>query len=570
MLIAVGVVAAVIGALVGHTIGRRGRPPRRTSQTAGAVTDRAAKRGLSVEPRRRLPTFSDVGGFDELKRELEDTIGLLLRHPERAEEYRITWGGILLHGPPGCGKSFFARAVAGEFGSSLIAVNTADLISEVPGSGPQLVADAFDFAADRLPCVLLFDELDAIAGDRSRSTEVGGSREVLTQLLQCVEQWRSEPRLLVMATTNDIDALDSAVIRPGRFDRKIRLDLPDGAGRRAVLEATLNGRPRDAGIDFDGLARITQGCTPATLVNICETAALVAFRESIGRTAVVRITEQHLRDAILHRGGDDRPTVEHWNWDALVLPEKTKLELTSIQALLTDRDLADRLGVDPLNGVLLTGPPGTGKTTIAKVLAAESGCSFYPASSADLSHRWVGESEKAIARLFDRARRNAPAIIFLDEIDAIGSARGSWGAYDRQLDQLLQEIDGLGSQPGVMVLGATNRPQHLDPALVRGGRLSRIIELPLPDRPARAAILQRLTAGMVLDGVSIDELAGETDGYSGADLKSLCQQAALQSMMRDIEDHSVTAADIDDALRLGRATTTPHPGRRRRSPLQAD
>ena len=560
----VGVAALVIGVAAGRWWSVRSaalaRPPIVASPAAhraGGIGERGGSK-LAAVPRRRLPSFDDVGGFDALKQDLRNSVGLLLEHPERAEEYRITWGGILLHGPPGCGKSFFARAVAGEFGCSLVPVNTSDLVSV----GASAVVEAFEYASERLPCVLLFDEFDAVAGDRSRQTELGGSREVLTQLLQSVETWRDEPRLLVMATTNDIEALDPAAIRSGRFDRHIRLDLPDADGRAAVFTATLRGRPHDADIDVPALARLTPGCTPAAIATICDAAALVAFRESIGHTTVVRITERHLRDAIGQRGGDDRPTIEAWNWDSLVLPESTENELRHIQALLTDRELAQRHGVEPLNGVLLTGPPGTGKTTIAKVLAAEARCSFYPASSADLSSRWVGDSERAIARLFARARQNAPSIIFLDEIDAIGAARGAWSAYDRQLDQLLQEIDGLGSQPGVMVLGATNRPEALDPALLRGGRLSRIIELPLPDRTARVAILDRLTAGMSLEDVDLESLADDTDGYSGADLKALCQQAAIQSMMRDIDDHTITAADLAAALDLG------HPNDRQRGPTR--
>ena len=567
----VGLAALVLGALGGYARGRMasgGSRPAAPANSGSPPTVRGAVPKLDAIPRRRLPSFDDVGGFDDLKNELRDSVGLLLAHPERAEEYRISWGGILLHGPSGCGKSFFARAIAGEFGCTLVPVDTADLVAE--NGGAARVEQVFEFASKRLPCVLLFDEFDAVAGDRSRQTELGGSREVLTQLLQSVEAWRAEPRLLVVATTNDIEALDPAAIRAGRFDRHIRLDLPDATGRAAVFRATLHGRPHDAGIDVHALAASTPGCTPAAIANICHAAALVAFRESIGHTTVVRITERHLRDAIANRGGDDRPMVEAWNWDSLVLPESTENELRHIQALLTDRELARRHGVEPLNGVLLTGPPGTGKTTVAKVLAAEARCSFYPASSADLSSRWVGDSEKAIARLFARARQNAPSIIFLDEIDAIGAARGAWGAYDRQLDQLLQEIDGLGSQPGVMVLGATNRPEALDPALLRGGRLSRIIELPLPDRAARAAILERLTANMSLVDVDLDALADDTDGYSGADLKALCQQAAIQSMMRDIDDHTVTAADLAAALDIGHPRDRQPPSVRRRSgPLRA-
>jgi transitional endoplasmic reticulum ATPase len=490
--------------------------------------------------------------MDALKQELRDTVGLLLAHPDTAEQFHITWNGLLFHGPPGAGKSFFVRALAGELGLNLVPVNTADLVTDVVGDGPALVEEAFRFAAAHLPALLFFDELDAVAQARSGADQ--DSREIVTQLLQSLEEWREERRLLVVGATNDLDSLDPAVVRPGRFDRHIRLDLPDAGGRRAVFAAALAGRPQETDIPFDELARRTAGRSPAGIVQACEVAALTAFRSSIGHDKITRISAQHLLDALDHGGGQDRPMVEHWSWSRLVLDKDTLDELQQVQAMLEDPDLPYRLGVEPVNGVLLTGPPGTGKTTVAKVLAAEARCSFYPASSAELSSRWVGESEKAISRLFRRARANAPSIVFLDEIDAIGAVRGSFGTYDRQLDQLLQEIDGMASQPGVMVLGATNRPNALDPALLRGGRLSRTIELPLPNRPGRLRILQLLTERMPLKAVDLEHLASETEGFSGADLKSLCQHAALESMIRDDDATTVTKVDFERALEDGAKT----------------
>lgn len=535
---------------------------------AGAVVE------LEVVPRRRLPTFANVGGMEALKQEIRDTLGLLLEHPKRAAKYKISWNGLLFHGPPGCGKSFFVRAVAGELGLNLIAISTGDLVTEVPGEGPSRVVRAFEFASQHRPCVLFFDELDAVARDRGEGGDHTG-REIVTQLLQSVEEWRSTPDLIVAAATNDLDALDPAVVRPGRFDRHVRLDLPDHDARRAILAAALAGRPNAGDLDLDAMARRTPGRTPAVLVQLVDLAALLAFRETCGRDVADRLTNAHLQQALEQSGGADRPGVESFGWDSLVLDDDTLAELQQVQALLEDPELAHRMGVEPPNGLLLTGPPGTGKTTVAKVLAAQARCSFYPASAAELSSRWVGESEKAISRLFRRARANAPSIVFLDEIDAIGASRGTWGAYDRQLDQLLQELDGMRSQPGVMLLAATNRPNALDPALLRGGRLSRVIELPLPDVAGRRRLLGLFTARMPLHKVDLDEMATDTDGFSGADLKALCQQAALEALVRDPTNTDVRSEDIRRALDAGldtigqRQASEPAVRRTRRRPLSA-
>jgi transitional endoplasmic reticulum ATPase len=375
---------------------------------------------------------------------------------------------------------------------------------------------------------------------------------VLATLLTEVDRWRPEPRLLVVGATNELDALDPALTRPGRFDRLVRLDVPDADGRRAVLRAALHGRPTDEGLDLDDVVRRTAGSTPASLAQAVELAALEAMREAAGTGEVVPIGDRHLLAALQQRGGKDRPSTEGWSWKRLVLQPEVLAELRQVQELLGDPGRAERYGIDPPTGLLLSGPPGTGKTTIAKVLAAESDCSFYPVTAADLTSRWIGDSERAVARLFRRARANAPSIIFIDEIDAIGATRGQQGAYDRQLDQLLLEIDGLSSVPGVFVVGATNRPRAVDPALRRGGRLSRTIDIPLPDVDQRLELLRLLTKPMPLHDVDLEDVALQTDGYSGADLKALLQQAALESMVRrdgKARAHEgITRGDIDGAL----------------------
>jgi transitional endoplasmic reticulum ATPase len=358
--------------------------------------------------------------------------------------------------------------------------------------------------------------------------------------------------LIVMAATNDLGVLDPAVIRPGRFDRHIHQPLPDHDARHAIVLAQLAGRPGAATVDASELARRTEGLTPAALAQAVSGASLEAMREAAARTPteLVPLTTDRVVAALKARGGRDRPTVENWGWHRLILSAKVKAELTQLATLAADPDRVARFGVEPPSGVLLYGPPGTGKSTIARVLAAESQCSFYAVSAADVTSMWLGESERLISKLFDRARDNCPSIVFIDEIDAIASARGGWGTYDRQVNQLLQEIDGMEPARGVIVVGATNRKEMLDPALLRGGRLSRHIEIPVPDRGARRAMLGLFSAAMPLSGVDLDELATRTADLSGADLEALCQQAALEAMIRQGAgcEPVVTAADFDAAL----------------------
>jgi transitional endoplasmic reticulum ATPase len=245
----------------------------------------------------------------------------------------------------------------------------------------------------------------------------------------------------------------------------------------------------------------------------------------------------HLDAALANRGGKDRPLVENWSWDRLILPHETKDELRQLQTLIEDPDLAEAYGVDPPSGALLAGPPGTGKTTIARVLAAQAKCSFYSVSAADITSKWVGESEQRIQRLFQRARENAPSVIFIDEIDAVGSDRDFANSYDsRQLTQLLAEMDGITSIKGVFVLAATNRPDVLDPALTRGGRLSRTIWIPQPETEDRRRLLELFSNDMPIVDVDLDELAAITEGMSGADLEALCEQAAAVAMTHGAVD----------------------------------
>ena len=515
---------------------------------------------FSVERSDELDDFDDVGGMESLKEEVRDTVGLMLKHPDDAERYGIEWNGILLHGPPGVGKTFFARAIAGEYGLNLMHVSTGDLIGGIQGQSAQNIDKAFQTAAQNLPCLLFFDEFDSIAQRRDNSPDQE-SRRTVNQLLTSLEAHRDERRLLVMAATNDVSHLDPAVIRPGRFDRQIRIDLPDAKAREAIFRAELSDRPAAADIELAELVRRTEGMTPAAIEKVVDTAALEVFREATESGRELELDADHLLRAIERYGGQDRPLVEHWTWDSLILDPAIKAQLQQLQAVIEDPESAVRFGVEPPTGLLLAGPPGTGKTSVAKVLAAQANCSFYPISGADVISKWVGESERNIRQLFERARSNRPSIVFIDEIDAIAGSRGQIETHDSHVNQLLAEIDGVSGQRGVFVVGATNRPDQLDPALLRGGRLSRTIVLGLPDEEGRHALLCLMTARMPTVGVRLDELARDTDGLSPADLKGLCQEAAMAAMARTSGAEGQTPAvhheDFEEALRRLRGGRQP-------------
>src|ERR687898_1401830 len=415
---------------------------------------------------------------------------------------------------------------------SLMHVSTGDLVASLVGGSARNIDKAFETALQNLPCLLFFDEFDSVA-QRRDNTPDQESRRTVNQLLTSLEAYRDERRLLVMAATNSIEHLDPAVIRPGRFDRHIRIDLPDAAARRAIFAAELDERPASRGIDLETLVARTEGMTPAAIAKIVDTAALTVFREATQTGRQLELDTEHLLAAVERYGGQDRPTVEHWSWDSLILPESIKAQLQQLQAVIEDPESARRFGIDPPTGLLLAGPPGTGKTTVAKVLAAQARCSFYPVSGADVMSKGVGESEGNIRRLFERARANRPSIVFIDEIDAIAGRRGAVEVHDTQVNQLLAEIDGVAGQRGVFVVGASNRPDQIDPAMLRGGRLSRTIVLGLPDEAGRIALLRMFTARMPTVNVDLEELARETEGMSPADLKALAQEAALAAMSRD-------------------------------------
>jgi transitional endoplasmic reticulum ATPase len=316
---------------------------------------------LTVQAPGTLPSFADVGGMQALKRELKDTTGLMLAYAGEAEAYRITWNGLLLHGPPGVGKTFFARATAGEFGLNFVQAAVADLVSSYRGESARNVREAFRFAAQQVPCVLCFDEFDSVAQRRDDLVDQEARRTV-NQLLESLEEYRSVRDLVVVAATNDLDGLDEAVTRPGRFDRHIRVDLPDQAARAAIFRARLRDRPVADGLDFDQLAVDADGLTPAAIAQAVEAAALAAFRETAtgAGTAggMVRLDMAHLERALTERGGKDRPMIEHWTWEDLILPAPVLAELRQLQVMIERPEQARALGWSRRPGRCCTGRRG--------------------------------------------------------------------------------------------------------------------------------------------------------------------------------------------------------------------
>jgi transitional endoplasmic reticulum ATPase len=541
----------------GSTVARPRNPSAVAPQTPAKSGPQpvATSSTFKITLAKDCPNFSAVGGMADVKLQLRSTLGLVLRERQKAAALGIRFNGVLLYGPPGTGKTLLAKACAGEFGCNLLSIGSADIMSAFVGDSPRLVSAAFETASANAPAILFFDEFDAIAERRGGGGGDAGSaadRQVLEQLLRNLEGIRDRPDVIVMAATNRLDDLDPAVMRPGRFDLKVRVDLPDLDARAAIFEATLRGR-KAATIDPHVLADATAGLSAAAISSIVDTAALAALQRSGSRGAAT-IEMADLTSAIAARGGHDRPLTKHATWDELVLLPSTKSELQKIQVLIQDPGRAKQFGVTPPRGVLLYGPPGTGKTSIARVLASETRASFYPMSCADLVSKWMGESEGNVAQLFARARENRPSIIFLDEIDAIARKRGSDAGnsgLDRVLNQLLQEIDGLEGAEGIFVLAATNRREIVDEALLRGGRLGRQIYIGLPDATGRETLLRLYAHDMpVAPDVDLKAVADSTADWSGADLRQLCEQAAMEAMMSssDASAAHVTADHFMAAL----------------------
>lgn len=529
--------------------------------------------------RRADVTYDDLGGMRSTIDALREMVELPLRHPELFQRLGVDPPkGVLLHGPPGTGKTRLARAVANESDAQFFHIAGPEIMGSAYGESEKKLRELFEEAGQAAPSIIFIDEIDSIAPKRGQVTGEAEKR-LVAQLLTLMDGLEPRQNLVVIAATNRPEAIDEALRRPGRFDREIVVGVPDEAGRREILGIHTRGMPLADGVDLDALARTTYGFVGADLAALTREAALEAVRrimpelnladgsiptEVLDRLSVVasdfdnalkRVQPSAMREVMVQ--------VPNVGWDDVGGLDKAAGKLKEgIELPLKHADAFKRLGIRPAKGFLLYGPPGTGKTLLAKAAARESEANFIAIKSSDLLSKWYGESEQQIARLFQRARQVAPTVIFIDELDSLVPARGGGmgepQVTERVVNTILAEMDGLEELQGVVLIGATNRPNLIDPALLRPGRLDELVYVGPPDVAGRRRILAIHAKRMPLAAdVDLEQLARRTDRFTGADLEDLTRRAGLTALRRDLAEARVTMADFEAALQETRASVTP-------------
>ena len=484
---------------------------------------------------------------------------------------------MLLYGPPGTGKTLLARAVANEADARFFHIAGPEIMGRYYGESEQRLREVFQQAGQQSPSIIFIDEIDSIAPKREDVTgEV--ERRVVAQLLTLLDGLEPRQNVVVIGATNRVDALDEALRRPGRFDREIVLGVPDIPGRREILAIHTRGMPLDTDVDLDELARITYGFVGADMSALAREAAMETLRRNVPQTAIDagQITAEILEKLRVSRADFTRALkrvqpsalreimieVPNVSWDDIGGLEDAKRELRDgIELPLKHPEAFERLGIRPAKGFLLFGPPGTGKTLLAKAVAREAEANFIATKSSSLLSKWYGESERQVTRLFQRARQVAPTVIFIDEIDSLAPARGGGigepAVTERVVNTLLSEMDGLEELRGVVVIGASNRPTLIDPALLRPGRFDDLIYVPVPEQSGRAHILRIHTHAMPLaDDVDLDAIAARTTGFTGADLEDVVRRAGLQALRERIDVEKVSMNHFEQALKETRASVT--------------
>lgn len=474
-----------------------------------------------------------------------------------------------MHGPPGTGKTLLAKAVANESDAHFIAIQGPEIMSKYVGGSEERLREFFEEAEENAPSIVFIDEIDAIAPKRE---EVSGEteRRVVAQLLTLMDGLKTRGQVVVIGATNRPDALDTALRRPGRFDREIEIGVPDSDGRQEVLEIHTRGMPLDEKVDLDEIADTTHGFVGADLEMLCKEAAMRVLRRVLPDIkADEEIPKETLKKMIIQKSDfkealkEIQPSalrevmvqVPDIKWDDIGGLENAKQELReAVEWPLKYPESFEKFGVTPPRGVLIYGPPGTGKTLLAKAVANESQANFIAVKGPELLSKWVGESEKGVREVFRKARQTAPTVIFFDEIDSIASARSGAssdsGVTQRVVNQLLTEIDGLEELQDVAVIAATNRVDIMDPALLRPGRFDRHVKVDDPDEKARLEIFKVHTKNMPLaDDVDLEYLAKNTEKYVGADIEAVCREAVMLTLRDDLKAESVKMKQFKEAMK---------------------
>jgi len=517
-------------------------------------------------------SYEDIGGLrDELKR-VREIIELPLKHPELFDRLGIEPPkGVLLHGPPGTGKTLIAKAVASESGASFFSIQGPEIMNKYYGQTEENLRKKFQEAGENLPAIIFIDEIDSIAPKRD---DVKGEveRRVVAQLLTLMDGLEEKGRLIVIAATNRVDHIDSALRRPGRFDREIEIGVPDRLSRIEILQVHTRNMPLSSDVDLEELADITHGFVGADLAALSREGAMKALRRYLPDIDLEKPISAEILESLEVRMEDFKEALREIEPSAMreVLIEVPKVRWDQIGGLnevkqklietvewpLTDPQAFRNVGVKPPRGVLLFGPPGTGKTLLAKAVATETRANFISIKGPEVLSKWVGESEKAVREIFKKARQVAPCIIFLDEIDALAPRRSSTTenhVSERIVNQLLTSMDGIEDTEGVIVLGATNRPDILDHALLRSGRFDRMIFVGPPDEDERHAIFRVHTVDMPLDkDIDLKNLAARTEGFTGADIEGICREAGIIALRKDIKAKKVNLSHFEQAMKDAR------------------
>ena len=511
-------------------------------------------------------TYDDVGGLNDQIKKIREMIELPLKHPELFTRLGIKAPkGVLLYGPPGTGKTLIAKAVSTECGASFYSIQGPEILNKFYGETESALRGIFEKAAKHSPSIVFIDELDSIAPDReSAYNEV--DKRLVAQLLTLMDGLSSRGDVVVIGATNRENSIDPALRRPGRFDREIEIGVPGMKARAEILSVHLRSMPLDDDVSIEHLASVTQGFVGADLAALAREAAMKCLSKHMSVLdsdspatenflSNLKVSRKDFDDALneIEPSGMREVIVDipKVRWSDLGGLDSVRRELSEVFIPDENGKGYERLGIDVPKGVLLYGPPGTGKTLIAKALANESGANFINVNGPEIASKWLGESEKAIKQIFKRAKQMAPCIIFFDEMDSIAPSRygGSEGTWDRVVNQILTSLDGMETMKNVLVVGATNRPDMIDPALLRPGRLDKKLLIGLPDCEGRKQILGIHSARMPLKDVDIDKLAHSTEGYTGADLAELCREAGLTAYREDPDTECVTEAHFAAALR---------------------